>query len=97
MGYAVAVKWIAAEDSADRVAEIASALMGPTRAEPGCRYYQANRDPVDPRIFFFFEIYDDEAAFQSHRASDHIQRLALGEAVPLLESREFAAYETLEP
>jgi quinol monooxygenase YgiN len=96
MAYAVAVKWIAAEGSDDRVAEIAAALLAPTRAEPGCRYYQANRDPVDPRTFFFFEVYDDEAAFQSHRASEHIQRLALGEAVPLLESRELAAYETID-
>lgn len=96
MAYAVAVKWIAAEGSDDRVAKIAAALMAPTRAEPGCRYYQANRDPADRRTFFFYEIYDDEAAFQSHRASDHIQQLALGEAVPLLESREFRAYETIE-
>ncbi len=47
-------------------------------------------------MFFFFEVYDDEAAFDAHGGSEHVQQLALGEAVPLLESRELQAFETLD-
>ena len=46
--------------------------------------------------FLIFEIYDDQAAFEAHGASEHFQKIAAGEAFPLLESRERAFYETLD-
>ncbi len=48
-------------------------------------------------MFRLFEIYDDEAACQAHAESEHFQRLAFGRAIPELESRERAFYETFEP
>ncbi len=97
MAYAVAVTWVAREGEEERVADAAWRLLEPTRAEPGCRFYQATRDRKDPRTFFFFEVYDDETAFESHRASEHIRELALGIAIPLLEHRELRALETIDP
>ena len=69
-------------------------LSAPSRAEPGCRYYQPGADLADPDSFFIFEIYDDEAAYRAHGASRHFQEIAVGQAIPLLESRERAFYET---
>ena len=37
----------------------------------------------------------DKAAFEAHGATEHFQRLALGELFPLMESRERTFYETL--
>lgn len=96
MAYAVAVTWVARPGEEERVADAARQLLTPTRAEPGCRFYQASRSSDDPRTFFFFEIYDDQEAFESHRASAHIKELAIDTAIPLLERRELTRYETLD-
>ncbi|APV51948.1 hypothetical protein BWI17_21110 [Betaproteobacteria bacterium GR16-43] len=57
------------------------------RKEPGCRHFDVLVDPKDPTHAMLYEIYDDEAAFAAHQATDHFKRY-VAEAVPLLESRE---------
>jgi quinol monooxygenase YgiN len=95
MAYVVAAHWHAKDGSEDRVAEIIEELTPLSRAEPGVRYYQAQRAPDDPRHFFLYEIYDDEAAYQAHMESEHFTRLAKGEAIPnLLAAREREFFET---
>lgn len=96
MGYVIVARWTVRAGSEDRLLEIARELMPLARAEPGCRYYQGTRDPENPRSFLFFEIYDDEAAFDEHRASPHFQKLVAGEALDLLEDRERWTYETID-
>ncbi len=39
--------------------------------EPGCRQFDACRDPGDPQLFFLYELYDDAAAFDAHCRTDH--------------------------
>ena len=57
------------------------------RGEPGCRRFDVLVDLKDPTQAMLYEIYDDEAAFVAHQATDHFKRY-LAEAVPLLEFRE---------
>lgn len=57
------------------------------RTEPGCRHFDVLVDPKDPTHAMLYEIYDDEAAFVAHQATDHFKKY-VAEAVPLLESRE---------
>jgi len=57
------------------------------RKEPGCRRFDVLVDPKDATQAMLYEIYDDEAAFTAHQATDHFKRY-LAEAVPLLEHRE---------
>ena len=53
--------------------------------------------PEDPRLFFLYEQYADEAGYQAHMDSEHFTRLVKEEAIPrLLESRERAFYVTLD-
>lgn len=42
--------------------------------EPGCRQFQVVRLDSTPPHVLFFEAYDDAAAFDAHRASDHLAR-----------------------
>jgi quinol monooxygenase YgiN len=42
--------------------------------EPGCRQFQVVRLESTPHHVLFFEAYDDAAAFDAHRASDHLVR-----------------------
>mgnify|MGYP001317698342 CR=1 FL=1 len=46
--------------------------------EAGCRQFDVCRDPAQPERFHLYELYQDEAAVQSHLQSAHF--LAFGEA-----------------
>ncbi len=96
MAYAVTARWVARAGEEERVLEAIMKLLVPSRAEPGCLYYQPNRDPDDPRVFFLYEQYVDEEAYKAHGESEHFQRHGFGEAIPLLESRERWFYETID-
>jgi quinol monooxygenase YgiN len=72
-----------------------AALTEATRTEPGCRMYQVHRSTSEPRRFFIYEQYDDQAALDAHRAAPHFARYATGGLFPLLESRSPELYEPL--
>jgi quinol monooxygenase YgiN len=97
MPFALTSKWTVKAGQEERVLAAIKQLIEPSRAEPGCRFYQPNRDPEQPRVFLFYEIYDDEAAYRAHGESEHFKRFGLGEAIPLLESRERVFYRTVDP
>jgi autoinducer 2-degrading protein len=44
--------------------------------EPGCRRFDILNLASDPNHFLLYEVYDNEAAFQAHRASDHFKKYA---------------------
>jgi quinol monooxygenase YgiN len=95
MAFVLVAKWTAKEGEREAVQAALERLAGPSRDEPGCRYYQPCRDRENPDVFLIFEIYDDEVALEAHGASAHFQEIAVGEAFDLLESRERTFYETL--
>ena len=39
--------------------------------EPGCRYFDVTQSVADDHHFVFYELYDDEAAVDAHRATPH--------------------------
>ena len=96
MAYVVSAKWRAKPGKEGRLAEICEEMTEPSRAERGNRFYQANRSPENPRLFFLYEQYEDEAGYEAHMASEHFTRLVKDEAIPeIIESREREFYETL--
>jgi len=96
MAYVVCAKWTAKEGKEDRLVEIIEEMTPPSRAEPGNLYYQAQRSPENPRLFFLYEQYADEAGYEARMASEHFTRLVKEEAIPdVLEDREREFYETL--
>jgi quinol monooxygenase YgiN len=96
MAYAVSALWRAKEGCEGRVAEIVGEMVGPSRAEPGCLFYQPHRSADDSRLFYLYEQYVDEAGYRAHMDSEHFTRLVKEEAIPrLLEARERAFYVTL--
>jgi len=96
MAYVVSAYWRAKEGKADRLEEVIGELLEPSRAEPGNVFYQAHRSPDDPQLFYLYEQYADEAAYQAHMDSEHFTRLVKEEAIPeLLETRERAFYTTM--
>jgi quinol monooxygenase YgiN len=44
---------------------------GSERDEPGCLRFNVMRDQQDQNVYYFFEVYRDEAALEAHRAAPH--------------------------
>jgi quinol monooxygenase YgiN len=95
MAYVVAATWTAQPGQEAVVLDAVEKLTPPSRAEPGNRFYQAYRDPAEPGVFRLFEVYDDEAAYAAHGASEHFATYGHGQAIPALATRERACYETI--
>ena len=75
MAYVVSAKWRAKDGKEDRLLEVIREMTPPSRAEPGNRFYQAQRSLEDPQLFYLYEQYADEAGYQAHMDSEHFTRL----------------------
>jgi quinol monooxygenase YgiN len=91
----VAVTYVIKPGLEDEAAVLFSSLTHATRAEPGCRMYQAHRSTTDRRRFFLYEQYDDQAALDAHRAAPHFEQYAKAGLFPIIESRTPEIYEPL--
>jgi len=97
MAYVVSARWRAKEGKEDRLLAVIREMTPPSRAEPGNLFYQAQRSTEDPRLFYLYEQYVDEAGYQAHQDSEHFTRLVKEEAIPdLLEDRDRVFYETID-
>ena len=96
MAYVVAATWRAREGEENEIVRILGTVVPIARAEPACRTFQAHRSTEDPREFFLYEQYDDEAGFRAHLATDAFKRYVLEDAVPRLEHRARAFYVTVD-
>jgi autoinducer 2-degrading protein len=45
--------------------------LGSERDEPGCQRFNVLQDAQDPNVYYFYEVYDDEAALEKHRTMPH--------------------------
>ncbi len=41
------------------------------RDEPGCARFNVLQDEKDANVYYFYEVYEDEAALEKHRAAPH--------------------------
>jgi quinol monooxygenase YgiN len=92
----VAVTYVIQPGHEEEAVGLFRQLIGPTHAEPGCRMYLVHRSPANPRQFFLYERYDDQAALDAHRASPHFARFVTDGLFTILESRSPEIYEPLE-
>jgi autoinducer 2-degrading protein len=44
------------------------------RDEPGCVRFDVLKDEDNPGWYYFYEVYQDEAAFQAHTQTPHLAR-----------------------
>src|ERR1700719_1480931 len=44
--------------------------------EPGCKRFDILNLASDPNHFLLYEVYDNDAGFQEHRATDHLKKYA---------------------
>ena len=91
----LAVTWMAKVGRESEVAGIFSKLTDESRKESGCVTYQVHKHKTDPRRFFIYEQYKDDAALETHRAAPHFLQYAKKELPRIAERVEGHLYEPL--
>jgi autoinducer 2-degrading protein len=91
----LAVTWMAKVGREPEVMAIFERLTNESRKEPGCLMYQVHKHKTDPRRFFLYEQYKDDAALEAHRSSPHFLQLAKKDLPKLGERTEGHLYEPL--
>jgi len=64
----------AREGQEEAVAAALREVLGPSRKEPGCLELQHHRSIRDPRLFYVYSRWVDEAAFETHARLPHTVR-----------------------
>jgi autoinducer 2-degrading protein len=67
------------------------------RDEPGCLRFDVLQDNTDPNHFYYYEVYQDEAAFQAHGQAPHYARWRAAAAEVLAEPTDATRCTTLFP
>ena len=67
--------WVKARVKPERRQQFLKAIeqdaLGSERDEPGCLRFNVPRDDKDENVYYFFEVYKDQAALVAHRAAPH--------------------------
>jgi len=91
----LAVTWIAKVGRETEVTELFSKLTAESRKEPGCLMYQVHRHKTEPRRFFIYEQYKDDAALEAHRAAPHFLQCARKDLPKIADRTEGNLFEPL--
>jgi quinol monooxygenase YgiN len=65
------VTFIAKEGCEDKMKELLSAMVKPSKNEDGCIFYEIFQYKNNKRKFMAYESWRDEAALDGHKASAH--------------------------
>jgi quinol monooxygenase YgiN len=65
------VTFIAKEGCEDKMKELLSAMVVPSKAEEGCIFYEIVQYENNRRKFMAVETWENEAALDGHKASAH--------------------------
>jgi (4S)-4-hydroxy-5-phosphonooxypentane-2,3-dione isomerase len=91
----LAVTWMAKAGREGEVTAIFLKLTEESRKEPGCSVYQAHRHKTEPRRFFIYEQYNDDAALEAHRNAPHFLQYARKDLPKIADRVEGHLYEPL--
>jgi len=95
MPYVICATWKAKAGEADAVIGLLEQVRRASLDEPGCLLFNVHRSLEDTSVFFLYEQYTSEDAFDEHAASDHVRRFVLEDAVHRLESRRRERFEMI--
>ena len=68
---------------------------GSVGREPGCRRFDILRDPALPDRVYFYEVYDDEAAFERHREMAHFKTY-FASTEPMVQAKRVTRLQVVE-
>jgi (4S)-4-hydroxy-5-phosphonooxypentane-2,3-dione isomerase len=91
----LAVTWMAKTGREAEVASIFEKLTSESRKEPGCVMYQVHKHKTDPRRFFIYEQYKDDAALEAHRTTPHFLQMAKKDLPKIADRTEGHLFEPI--
>jgi quinol monooxygenase YgiN len=91
----LAVTWMAKVGHEAEVLALFEKLTEQSRKEPGCATYQVHRHKTEPRRFFIYEQYKDDAALEAHRGASHFLQFAKKDLPKIADRVEGHLYEPL--
>jgi quinol monooxygenase YgiN len=91
----LAVTWMAKAAHEADVTAILAKLTEESRKEPGCLMYQVHRHKTEPRRFFIYEQYKDDAALEAHRHAPHFLQYARKDLPKIADRVEGLLFEPL--
>jgi (4S)-4-hydroxy-5-phosphonooxypentane-2,3-dione isomerase len=91
----LAVTWMAKVGRESEVAGLFEKLTAESRKEPGCLMYQVHKHKTDPRRFFIYEQYQDDAALEGHRTAPHFLQFAKKDLPKVADRTEGHLFEPL--
>ena len=86
-GFVVAIQIDAKRGEEEKVARGLEAMIEPTMAEPGVKLFLPYRSPTDPKAFFIYELYVDEAGWAAHQQTSDFKAF-VNEMLPRLARRD---------
>jgi quinol monooxygenase YgiN len=86
MALAYFVNFTVTPENIEKTKELSLALQEKTKLEPGCRQYAFHQCVEEPTRFFIYEVYNDMAALETHRATPHFQKLVKEGMWPITET-----------
>jgi (4S)-4-hydroxy-5-phosphonooxypentane-2,3-dione isomerase len=91
----LAVTWMAKVGRESEVTALFAKLTEESRKEPGCVMYQVHRHKTEPRRFFIYEQYKDDAALEAHRAAPYFLQIARKDLPKVADRTEGNLFEPL--
>jgi (4S)-4-hydroxy-5-phosphonooxypentane-2,3-dione isomerase len=91
----LAVIWMAKVGREAEVTSLFAQLTEESRKEPGCSMYQVLRHKTEPRRFFIYEQYKDDAALEAHRNTPHFLQYVRKDLPKIADRVEGNLYEPL--
>ena len=70
----VIARSVARKGREKQLRELLRGMLAPTRAESGCKLYEIYESSFEGR-FYFYEIWESQAALDQHAASPHFKHL----------------------
>lgn len=91
----LAVIWMSKAGHEAEVAAVLAKLTEEARKEAGCAMFQVHRHKTEPRRYFIYEQYKDEAALETHRTTAHFLQYARKDLPKIADRVEGNLYEPL--
>jgi quinol monooxygenase YgiN len=82
--YAIMITLRALPGRGDELVRVSRATVEPSRAEPGCLFFDLLRAEGSPDEIVFYESYRSQADFEAHLATAHV-RAWQAEALPMID------------
>ncbi|CAF3285573.1 unnamed protein product [Rotaria socialis] len=83
-------------ESVEKVRAILLKIVQDSRSEDGCKEYKLLENLNDQSHFMFIETWKNEAAFENHSQSDHIQQASLDIGSYLARAPDIKRYKYLK-